>query len=380
MFMTFANLGVGLTATKYVAEFRKTDPQRAGRIIAMSTAMAAVLGTAVGVVLVATSSWVALLLAAPHLRVGIAVSALALLVIVINDAQNGALAGLEAFKRRSTMQLIAAMMSFPVTVLAVYFYGLTGAVCGLIASESLLLVLNFRALRSETAAAAIPVRWRELRREVDVLLKFSVPVLCGSLVYVPAMWLTNMMMVKTPGGYSQMGIFSAADRWRTAIVFLPALLGGVTLPMLASLRGEAELRNYHNLLWNSVMLSVSASLAIAAPVAVAAPWIMASYGPAFREGTLVLVTLCAASVSFSAYWIVGQALISGGHVWIMFALNLGWASTLLTSAWVLRSHGAQGLALAYLVANTAQMTAALVCANRMRPAGGETLTTIPSEV
>jgi O-antigen/teichoic acid export membrane protein len=60
MFMTFANLGVGLTATKYVAEFRKTDPQRAGRIIAMSTAMAAVLGTAVGVVLVATSSWVAL--------------------------------------------------------------------------------------------------------------------------------------------------------------------------------------------------------------------------------------------------------------------------------------------------------------------------------
>ena len=33
MFQLFAGFGLGLTATKYVAEYRGTDPQKAGRII-----------------------------------------------------------------------------------------------------------------------------------------------------------------------------------------------------------------------------------------------------------------------------------------------------------------------------------------------------------
>src|SRR5260370_28006853 len=36
-----AQLAVGYTATKYIAEFRSTDPQRAGRILGMMTAFSA---------------------------------------------------------------------------------------------------------------------------------------------------------------------------------------------------------------------------------------------------------------------------------------------------------------------------------------------------
>ena len=59
MFGTFANVGVGLTATKYVAEFRRKDPARAGRIIAMSTVVAVATGCVVGALMVATSPWIA---------------------------------------------------------------------------------------------------------------------------------------------------------------------------------------------------------------------------------------------------------------------------------------------------------------------------------
>ena len=153
-----------------------------------------------------------------------------------------------------------------------------------------------------------------------------------------------MILVNSPGGYAEMGIFNAADRWRTAILFLPSLLGGVTLPMLARLRGEAATERYHNLLWTNIKLSVLASVAVAAPVALLAPWIMARFGAGFAEGAWVLVTLCMTAVAFAAYWIVGQSLVSRGHVWTMFLFNLGWAVTLLTSEWLLRGHGAQGLA------------------------------------
>ena len=36
MFGVFAGFGLGMTATKHVAEYRRKDPERAGRIIAMA--------------------------------------------------------------------------------------------------------------------------------------------------------------------------------------------------------------------------------------------------------------------------------------------------------------------------------------------------------
>jgi O-antigen/teichoic acid export membrane protein len=44
MFQVFAEFGLGLTATKYVAQFRYAEPEKAGRIIALSTASAIAFG------------------------------------------------------------------------------------------------------------------------------------------------------------------------------------------------------------------------------------------------------------------------------------------------------------------------------------------------
>jgi O-antigen/teichoic acid export membrane protein len=366
LFMTFAELGIALTGTKYVAEYRKKDPARAGRIIAMTTVVAVVSGTVVGAIMVATSSWSAHLLKAPHLQSIIAISAVALFLIVVNESQNGVLNGFEAFKRRSTIQILSGIASFPISVLGVIYFGLVGAVYGLIASQVVVFLLNYHAVRQETSSAGVSIRWREARQEMGILASFSVPTLCAGMVYVPSMWVANTILVTTPGGFAEMGLFNAADRWRTLILFLPSLLGGVTLPMLASLRGEAASQRYHKLLWNNIKLSVLASAAVAAPIALLAPWIMASFGPGFRDGSWVLITLCTTAVVFAPYWIVGQSLVSRGHVWTMFLFNLGWAVTLLAAAWLLRGYGATGLALAYLLADMARLTAALVYANRMR--------------
>ena len=100
MYRTFGQLG-GLTATKHVAEFRKKDPERAGRMIALSIIVAVTSGSVVGMLMVATAPWAARLLAAPDLQGAIALSALALLLIVINETLDGILSGFEAFKRRS---------------------------------------------------------------------------------------------------------------------------------------------------------------------------------------------------------------------------------------------------------------------------------------
>ena len=364
MYMTFAQFGLSMTVTKYVAELRKGDPERAGRIIAMSIVLAVASGCVVGLVMVATSAWAARLLAAPQLQFAIVISAGALLLITTNEAQNGVLNGLEAFKRRSTIQIVAAIASFPITVIGAFFFGLIGAVYGLIASQAVVLVLSQQAIQKETSAAGLSIRWRELRKEARVLMRFSLPMLLVGAVYMPSTWIANMILVNTPGGYAEMGVFSAADRWRTAILFLPSLLGGVTLPMLSSLQNKADSCKYQSVLWANIKFSVLASLAVATPVALFAPWIMSSYGPGFKEGARVLILLCTTAVAFAAFWIVNQSLLSRGQVMTIFYINLGWAITLLTAEWLLRINGANGLALAYLLAEAGRVTAAMICANR----------------
>jgi O-antigen/teichoic acid export membrane protein len=371
MFGTFATFGVGLTATKHVAEYRKSDPERAGRVIAISYLVALLSGCAIALLMVVAAPLVATRsLGAPHLAGMVALSSAALLFLVLNEAQIGALSGLEAFRRRSAIQIYGGILAFPISLAGVYFFGLTGAVCAFGVTGAVLVALNAWGIRREATLAGIPIHWRGIRSEMGLVWRFNLPtLLCGS-VYVPSMWLANLIMVNGPDGYAQMGLFSAADRWRTAVMFLPALLGGVALPMLSSLAGDSNAGQFRKLLRANVAISSLLSLLAAVPIAALAPWIMRSYGSDFTEGKWVLVILCGTAVMHAAYWVIGQSLVSKGRVWTIFRMNLGWAILLLVTIWFLRHHGAIGLATAYLVADCFRLAVGLILSRRLL--GGQT--------
>jgi O-antigen/teichoic acid export membrane protein len=52
MFAVFGGLGIGMTATKYVAEFKFKDNQKAGRIIGLSTLIAIVSGFLIAILII----------------------------------------------------------------------------------------------------------------------------------------------------------------------------------------------------------------------------------------------------------------------------------------------------------------------------------------
>ncbi len=370
MFSTFAVFGLNLTATKHIAEYRKTDPARAGRVMALSRVTAWGSGIAAALVMAAAAPALARTLAAPELGGLLALAAVALLFTVVNQVQMGALSGFEAFRRNSMIQTVAGLVSFPLTVIAVWLWALPGAVLGLVVSALLLVMLGHRGVRKEAALAGVPVSWKGWSQEKGILWHFSMPTVLAGAVYVPVMWLANVIIVNTPQGYAAMGLFSAADRWRTAITFVPILMGGVTLPLLSSLLGERDFRKYRKVLWTSVALSGLAAAALAVPIAAVSPWIMAGYGPAFAQGKWALITLCASAVASSAYWIISQSLISRARVWSMFWLNVEWSVLFMAAVWMLRHLGATGLAAAYLIADSLRLGTALLFVGGYRPGAG----------
>ena len=108
MFTVFAGFGLGLTATKYIAEFRNSDPHRAGRVMALSGLFAAISGGVIALGLGIFAPWLAQAsLNAPHLANPLRLGALMLLLTAMNGAQTGALAGFDAFKAIAVVTSIA---------------------------------------------------------------------------------------------------------------------------------------------------------------------------------------------------------------------------------------------------------------------------------
>jgi O-antigen/teichoic acid export membrane protein len=350
MFQVLAGTAIGLTATKHVAEFRNSDPSRAGRIIALSNVTSVIVGAVLALALIISSPWLAQhTLAAPQLAPLLRIGALLLFFGAFSGAQGGALSGFECFKENAQITLWSGLIGFPIMIAAVYFWGLRGAVWSLVLSMALTCAMNVFVLRSVMNRYQVPLSLRTSASELPVLWKFGLPTVLGGLVSAPAYWACNAMLVNRQGGYAEMGILNAANQWWAAVLFLPGMLAQVVLPVMTerlSGHGHAQARR---LLW----ASVAANLVIVTPViilgSVLSRDIMASYGSQFAGASLTLVVLLVAAGVQALQTPVLNLLTAKGRMWTVLLLLLSWAVLLLALNTILVKWGAFGVASARMV-------------------------------
>lgn len=349
MFGVFAGLGLGLTATKYVAEFRQSDPERAGRILGLSAAVAFLAGAVMAAMLVFAAPILSrTILAAPRLRGPLALGAGLVFFGAINGAQTGALAGFEAFSPIARVNLWSGLLSFPLIVLGVWRGGLAGAIAGMIAALAVNWLLNHRALARQCQRAGVPRTLAGCTRECPILHQFSLPALLASIVVAPALWLSSALLARQAHGYAQLGLYTAADKWRLLILFVPTSISTTTLPVLSNLYGEGDGRGFRGVFRTNLLLNAGLALLAALVVALLATPILAIYGPAFRVGRSVLIVLAFAALPVALNTVLGQPLVAARRMWWRFAFDLLLVASLLGLAWALVPRwGALGLATAY---------------------------------
>ena len=347
MFGVFAGFGLSLTATKHVAEFCRSDPDRAGRIIGLSGLFAMVTGGLMALGLFIFAPWLAEhTINAPHLSGVLRIGALILFINALNGAQTGALSGFEAFKTIAYVNLFVGLISFPILVCGAYFGGLAGAVWALTINLGVNWLLNHLALRKEARRYKVPFTLKNCSREMSVLWRFSLPaVLAGSMVG-PVNWICSALLVNQPDGYGEMGIFSAANQWYVILLFLPGLLSQVVLPVLSERLGQKETNQSIKTMVLAMKVNALLVLPIVLLASIASPYIMSLYGEGFRSGwpTLVVVLLTTGLVAIQTP--VGQIIAASGKMWIGFAMNMGWALIFILGTLLLVDNGSLGLATA----------------------------------
>ena len=136
IFGVFAGMGMGLTSTKYIAEFKNSNSERAGKILALTGVVAWISGLA----MMLTVIFFAPLLVNRYLSdIGegvflIRMGSFLLLIGSINGAQAGALMGFEAFKKLAFLNIVSAFSMLFCLTIGVWRWEVSGAVAGLVIS------------------------------------------------------------------------------------------------------------------------------------------------------------------------------------------------------------------------------------------------------
>lgn len=171
MFSVFATLGLALTSTKHVAEFRKTDPAKAGRIVALLSLVATGTALLMAAILIFAAPWLARsTLSAPHLANLLRISAAIIFFSSINGVQMGALAGFEAFRTIAQINSLNTAFSLPLFAGGAYFFGLPGAVLGMVISLCVICIISSIELRKVACLAGVPIGFTGCGKEVNILL------------------------------------------------------------------------------------------------------------------------------------------------------------------------------------------------------------------
>jgi O-antigen/teichoic acid export membrane protein len=352
MFGMLAGFGMGLTANKHVAEFKESDPARAGSILGVANATAWISSSIMAAVLLLAGSWLAkTTLRAPQLGSVIQLGSVLLLLSGVNGAQTGALSGFEAFRAIARINLISGALSFPATLCGAYFWGLTGAVVSLILIQAINCLLCSVELRREMSRYRIKYSYAGWRDERRLFWNFSLPaVLTGVLNSVVA-WGAGALVVNQIHGYSDYGIYNAALRVKLLPETLVLMLVAPMLPILTDTYARKDLLAFKK----ALLVNFSLAVAIITPLSLAqaaAPWLtLRPFGIEYQGQSRAVQWLMLHGIIYSLVFPMSNVLISMGRMWFGWFVNFLFALlyAALALLWVPR-YGVAGYALAQALA------------------------------
>jgi len=346
MFLIFAGFGLGLTATKHVAEFRQSDPARAGRIISLSWLVAAVTGGLMAIGLFIFAPWLAAhTINAPHLAGVLRIGALMLFINALNGAQMGALSGFEAFKTIACVNLFVGLLSFPILIGGAYFGGVTGAVWALAINLGINWLLHHLALRKEVRRHHVPLTFRDCGRELSILWRFSLPAVLAGVMVEPVRWVCNALLVNQPDGYTEMGIFSAALVFQHTLLFASGMLNAPLLSMVSNAGANVSQRLGAVNVLSTWILGVVFAIPLLCFPEIAQMMFGADYGTRSFRVTFSLVVFCTSVMTFKAG--LARILAARSLLWWGFFSNAFWGGIVIGSAVFFIRWGAPGLAASF---------------------------------
>lgn len=354
-FCGLASLSMGLAATKYVAQFRASDPGKAGRILGLCSLVSAAAAAAVSLALIALAPWIAdSQLKTPDLAFSLRMGAAFLFFTAMTGYQTGALAGLERYRTAGIAGLLSGAAGLAICAASIRLWAIDGAFIGLSVSALLRYLLCRFFLRSACADAGIIYTYRGLAPLRPILFRFAIPAAISAYFTLPMFWLANLILFRQPDGAASMALYGAAASIRVMVLFLPSIINSVSLSILSHTRGEGDMTGFVRLYWNNILAVVASVMVAAVPIALFGKTILMLFGKDFQHAYPVILVLLLSAIPEALSMSLFQIIQAEERMWFgFFGVIVPRELALVTLAYFLTpSLGATGLAISYGVAWT----------------------------
>ncbi len=349
---TLSQLATGFTASKYIAEYRCSDPERAGRIMGLCALVSVAVASLGTILLVAMAPILAeSMLKAPHLAFALVMGSGYLFFSAINGYQTGALSGLEAYGSLSIAGVASGVIAIASISLGAWWGGLDGTLIGLSISALARCAIHSWRLIMECRVQGIKPQYRgSLGREKSVIHNFALPAALSGFYSMPMLWLANAFLVRQPGGYGEMALYSAANNLRIIVLFLPSVINSVGLSVLNNEKAKGDIHHYNRVFKFNGFYILIASLCGIVAMGIFGPSMLRLFGKDFGAGHLILWLLLAASLFDGLNIALYQYLQSMEKIWLsFFSINVPREAFLVVASYFLvQPYGGIGLAVAYL--------------------------------
>lgn len=347
-FLIFASLGVGLTTTKYVSEFKDQQKSKAGSLLGASISLVLILSTIVAIIILSFSGIVAIkFLNNPGLQTPLIIGGFTLVFIALNGTQTGALLGLQAFKINSVSNIIQGSLIFLGLCIGGYMAGVKGALVGNLVGLVIASVVFQSMLSKEAGKQAVKVDIRNWKTNIKLIASFAIPASLSTIIIAPAIWLQNVMLVNEKNGFHALGIYSGIIIFSTAIQMFNGAIGNVLLPIFLSKSEEKSAKKEFFNYFGSWIISI----VLALPFIVFPELVTIVLGKKFdnAQTSMILTASIISTLIVTNRGGVARDLIMKNKMWLSVFSMGQWAITSLLIFSYLKQYGALGLAAANMM-------------------------------
>ena len=338
---SFASLGLGVTTTKFIAQYLSDSPHYVKSVVKDSLKLTLLFSCSIAFVLVCFAAPFANLLKEPSFKSAFQVLAVIIVFRALTTTQIGLLAGFKEFKRVAINGLLAGSFMLLICIPLTYYLGLKGSLLALLLSQVFNAIINFRSILDVISHLENQSN-KSFKME---LFRFSFPVALQESSFVVSHWgaITLLTMFSA---FGEVGLYTAASQWNSIIMMIPGLLSNVILSYLAS--SVAKVDQHNRTIGRMLTINFVSTFIPFVLIYCTANIIAAFYGPTFTNMSSVMRVLTFATIFESCSQVFKSELLAQSKVWLLFSLRFLRDFALISSLYiVLANNGGSHGAMAY---------------------------------
>lgn len=217
--------------------------------------------------------------------------------------------GIEKYQQLAKASIYASLISFPLVLLLINYFGLYGALFGVAIYFFLDFTVKYWQLKKIVVFSNASAKLSFIVKESKKLLMFSYPLLSSIIMTSISFWYARVMIVEL-NGFSSIAIFDAAFQWLTIIMIITGATTSVVLPMFSKNTKKNQEKEFNKILSLNLFVNFIIAILFAGTFIFFSKEIMILYGKDYIQGYQVLQILSITAIFLSLSSIMNKVYIS----------------------------------------------------------------------